>query len=284
VLASVALYATADKACEEELKKFAHCATDEARSRLEDEHKDADEKNHPELNKCFSDNGCTPPDFSAPLEADLKDDKAKANWKSVSDWWDSVDSDKRHCVIKEVRGDFKEKLNECIKRKIPAFEVPGESRDNHPDTADEKDKKKRLASHRFHIRNALRKCDGKQKEVRECLKKARAETVEKRSCELRKKCATDLTKPCQDAWHNSFKQPICSCVSEVAETLRKEADSGAIAKGDEAIKAQCHVEIPKVDVDEVKKSGELHKRIKDYVSLFEDRVVPFCHDCNGIPV
>lgn len=73
--------------------------------------------------------GCAEPDFKGPIDKDL-DAQAQGQWKNVTNWWESLDTDKRHCVIAEVRGDFKEKLQECIDKKIPGFSLPGPSADS----------------------------------------------------------------------------------------------------------------------------------------------------------
>lgn len=80
--------------------------------------------------------GCTAPDFTAPIDADLSA-AGKQDWQNLSSWWSATDTDRRYCVIAEIRGNFRLKLQDCIARSIPGF-VIAPSRDENRLSADEK--------------------------------------------------------------------------------------------------------------------------------------------------
>lgn len=284
LLVILAIYTSADDSCKAPIQAFAVCSKGEVTERGNSDMKEAEGSIDDKITACFTANGCAAPDFKNPIDNDLDAD-GKKNWKGVVDWWDGLDTDKRHCVISQVRGGFQDRLTQCMNDKIPGFDYKALSTDKEKLSDTEKKKRKTLADHRFRIRVAMRKCEDKSDAIRKCLKKDRAEKIEKESCAIRKKCADGLKPECQKVWTESFKKPICDCVAETADTLRKLANDPEQAnKRDDAIKLKCGVELPKVNAEEVKKQKDLGTRIKDYVSLFEDRLVPFCHPCDGIPV
>jgi len=70
----------------------------------------------------FFSQSCKAPEFTSPINSDLSE-AGKKNWQNLSTWWNTVDSDRRHCVIAEIRGSFRQKVQECVQKTISGFTI-----------------------------------------------------------------------------------------------------------------------------------------------------------------
>lgn len=67
--------------------------------------------------------GCNEPNNLKSLDSYLGH-KDLAYWNKFREFWDSLDTQKKHCALKAVGNDFRPKFVECIAQTVPGFQVP----------------------------------------------------------------------------------------------------------------------------------------------------------------